>query len=233
MSETLARPFEMSPHFDVAVFSCGAMLAAHPGAVIYTVFSGCPASDVTTDWDRHCGCDNAARAMRERSLEYDRALDPLAAVPDRGNFLDAQYVPSAPRAHAPTQDAIARALNQALRRHAARTLVIPFGLFHSDHQLVHRACVDVWRAHPELAGFAYGDALYPRLAGQLQTRIADLVTRSIIATPAIEHGRADRSHQAAKRDAVNAYASQLKAFGPDGYDDVFSTERCWKLELAA
>jgi LmbE family N-acetylglucosaminyl deacetylase len=170
--------------------------------------------------------------MRERSREDDRALELLAAVPDRGNFLDAQYVSFAPPAHASTQDVIAQALDRALRRHAARTLVIPFGLFHSDHELVHRACADVWRANPGLACFAYEDALYRRLAGQLQTRMADLVSRGIIATPATEHWRSNPSHQAAKRDAVNAYASQLRAFGADGYDDVFCTERCWKLELA-
>lgn len=38
--------------------------------------------------------------------------------------------------------------------------------------------------------------------------------------------------QGLKREAVGAYASQLKAFGPEGYDDVFCAERCWKLELA-
>jgi LmbE family N-acetylglucosaminyl deacetylase len=232
MSDTFARPLVTSPHFDDAVFSCGAMLAAHPGAVVYTVFSGCPTIDVTTEWDLHCGFDNAAHAMHERSLEDERALDVLAAVPDKGDFLDAQYIPYVPPGSAPTQEAIAQALDQALRRHAARTLVIPLGLFHSDHELVHRACADVWRANPALACFAYEDALYRRLAGRLQTRMADLASRGIIATPAPVHWRVSHSHQAAKRDAVKAYASQLKAFGPDGYDDVFCTERCWKLELA-
>ena len=233
MSDNFVRPLVMSPHFDDAVFSCGAMLAAHPGTVVYTVFSGCPATDVATDWDLHCGFNNAANAMHERSLEDRRALDVLSAVPDRGDFLDAQYVPYVPPAHAPTQDGIARALDWALRRHAARTLVIPLGLFHSDHELVHRACADVWRANPELVCFAYEDALYRRLAGQLQTRMADLFSRGIIATPAIEHWQADPSHHAAKRNAVQAYKSQLKAFGSGGYGDVFCTERCWKLELAA
>jgi LmbE family N-acetylglucosaminyl deacetylase len=231
MSDSFARPLVVSPHFDDAVFSCGAMLAAHPGTVVYTVLSGCPAADVTTDWDHHCGFDSAVHAMHERSLEDQRALAVLDAVPDRGDFLDAQYVPFVPHAHAPTRDAIAQALERALRRHAARTLVVPLGLFHSDHELVHRACADVWRANPGLACFAYEDALYRRLAGQLQTRMADLVSRGVIATPAIEHWRSNPSHQAAKRDAVKAYASQLKAFGADGYDDVFCTERCWKLEL--
>jgi LmbE family N-acetylglucosaminyl deacetylase len=232
MSDTFTRPLVMSPHFDDAVFSCGAMLAAHPGAGVYTVFSGRPAADVTTEWDVHCGFDNATRAMHARSLEDDRALDVLAAVPDRGDLLDAQYVPFVPAAHAPTQEAIAQALDQALRRHGARTLVIPFGLFHSDHELVHRACADLWRANPSLACLAYEDALYRGLAGRLQTRMADLVSRGIIATPMSAHWRANAMHQAAKRDAVRAYASQLKAFGPDGYDDVFCIERYWKLELA-
>jgi LmbE family N-acetylglucosaminyl deacetylase len=232
MSDTFARPLVTSPHFDDAVFSCGAMLAAHPGAVVYTVFSGCPTIDVTTEWDLHCGFDSAAHAMHERSMEDERALDVLAAVPDKGDFLDAQYVPHVPAASAPTQEAIAQALDQALRRHGARTLVIPFGLFHSDHELVHRACADLWRANPSLACLAYEDALYRGLAGRLQTRMADLVSRGIIATPMSAHWRANAMHQAAKRDAVRAYASQLKAFGPDGYDDVFCIERYWKLELA-
>ncbi|MGA7814079.1 PIG-L family deacetylase [Caballeronia sp.] len=175
MSDIFARPLVMSPHFNDAVFSCGAMLAAHPGTVVYTVCSGCPAADVTTEWDLRCSFDNATHATQARSLEDDRALDILTAVPERGDFLDAQYVPFVPLAHAPTQEAIAQALDHALRRHGARTLVIPFGLVHPDHELVRRA---------------------------------------------------------AKRRAVKAYASQLKAFGPDGYDDVFCTERCWKLVFA-
>jgi LmbE family N-acetylglucosaminyl deacetylase len=232
MSDIFARPLVVSPHFDDAVFSCGAMLAAHPGAVVYTVFSGCPAADVTTQWDLRCGFDNATRAMQARSLEDDRALDILAAVPERGDFLDAQYVPFVPLAHAPTQEAIAQALDHALRLHGARTLVIPLGLVHPDHELVHRACADVWRAHPELTCLAYEDAIHRRRAGRLQMRMADLVSCGIVATPAFTHWRSDPAHQAAKRDAVKAYPSQLKAFGPDGYDDVFCSERCWKLVLA-
>jgi LmbE family N-acetylglucosaminyl deacetylase len=104
-------------------------------------------------------------------------------------------------------------MDRALRRHAALTLVIPYRLFHSDHELVYRACSDLWRANLELACFAYEDALYRRLAVRLQTRMADLVSRGITATPAIEHSRSSPCHQAAKSNAVKAYASQLKAFG--------------------
>jgi len=34
MSETSPRLFIVSPHFDDAVFSCGALLAAHPDAAV-------------------------------------------------------------------------------------------------------------------------------------------------------------------------------------------------------
>jgi LmbE family N-acetylglucosaminyl deacetylase len=227
MSEQFSRPLVVSPHFDDAVFSCGAMIVAHPGAIVLTVFSGCPDGDVATDWDRHCGFSNAAEAMHERTCEDDFALELLGAVAERGDFLDAQYVAYGTP---PTIESIAHTISDAVSRHAVRTVLIPLGLFHSDHELVHRACIDVWRANPALACFAYEDALYRRMSGRLQMRLADLAARGISATPEPAHWRANQRNQARKRDAVKAYASQLKAFGPEGYDDVFSTERCWKLE---
>jgi LmbE family N-acetylglucosaminyl deacetylase len=229
MPENISHPLVVSPHFDDAVISCGAFIAAHPGSVVHTVFSGCPAEDVTTDWDQHCGFTNAAEAMRERACEDDFALEILGAVADRDDFLDAQY---APYGTAPTVESIASKLGEAVRLHAARTLLVPLGLFHSDHELVHRACIDVWNAKPALKCFAYEDALYRRMSGLLQARLADLAARGISATPEPGHWRANQHDQALKREAVKAYASQLKAFGPEGYDDVFCTERCWKLELA-
>jgi hypothetical protein len=70
--------------------------------------------------------------------------------------------------------------------------------------------------------------------GLVQMRLADLAASSIIATPVSE--RIDTAalarHQGAKQRAVNRYISQLKAFGPNGYDDVFATERFWSLQTA-
>jgi len=229
MSENFSHPLVVSPHFDDAVFSCGAFIAAHPGSVVHTVFSGCPAGDVRTDWDQHCGFSNAAEAMYERACEDDFALKILGAVAEHSDFLDAQYVPYGT---APTVESIASKLGEAVRRHAVRALLVPLGLFHSDHDLVHRACINVWNANPALKCFAYEDALYRRMSGLLQTRLADLAARGISATPEPVHWDVNQPDHALKREAVGAYASQLKAFGPEGYDDVFCTERCWKLELA-
>ena len=111
MPENISHPLVVSPHFDDAVFSCGAFIAAHPGSVVHTVFSGCPAEDVTTDWDQHCGFTNAAEAMRERACEDDFALEILGAVAERGDFLDAQY---APYGTAPTVESIASKLGVAV-----------------------------------------------------------------------------------------------------------------------
>lgn len=162
MPENVSHPLVVSPHFDDAVFSCGAFIAAQPGSVVHTVFSGCPAVDVTTDRDQHCGFSNAAEAMHERACEDDFALKILGAVAERSDFLDAQYVPYGT---APTVESIASKLGEAVRLHAVRALLVPIGLFHSDHELVHRACIDVWNANPGLECFAYEDALYRRMSG--------------------------------------------------------------------
>lgn len=227
MSPPLAPALLVSPHFDDAVFSCGAMLAANPGTVVLTIFTGQPETSVSTDWDARCGFADSSAAMDERTLEDSRALNILDAFPERANFLDSQYVEFG---MTPSREAIAHSLTTALDRHDASAMYLPLGLFHSDHKLVHGACCDVWRDRPSLTCIAYEDALYRRMDGLLQERLSDLAVRRISATPVATHWRAIESHQSMKRAAVRAYVSQLKAFGPDGYDDVFCVERFWKLE---
>lgn len=199
MPENVSHTLVVSPHFDDAVFSCGAFIAARPGSVVHTVFSGCPAGDVTTDRDQHSGFGNAAEAMHERACEDDFALKILGAVAERGDFLDAQYVAYGT---APTAESIASKLGEAVRLHGVRALLVPLGLFHSDHELGHRACINVWNANPALKCFAYEDALYRRMSGLLQTRVADLAARGISATPEPAHWRANQHDQALKREAV-------------------------------
>lgn len=220
-----SRILVISPHFDDAVFSCGAWIASIGGARVCTVFAGCPDADVATDWDRQCGFSDARQAMRERIAEDDRALEVLGATGERLNFLDAQYVPYG---DAPTVDAVERALGTIIRSSEPATLVIPLGLYHSDHVLVHAACRDAWRSSRGLACIAYEDALYRRMDGLVQQRLADLLAHGITATP--EAG--GEYPVQPKRKAVAAYESQLKAFGPHGYGDVFAGERYWRLGLA-
>ena len=51
----------ISPHLDDAVLSCGALLAAHRGAVVATVFAGVPRDPrQRTEWDARSGVADAA-----------------------------------------------------------------------------------------------------------------------------------------------------------------------------
>jgi hypothetical protein len=59
-----------------------------------------------------------------------------------------------------------------------------------------------------------------------------LAQDGITATPVSERIDTDAlaRNLAAKQRAVSRYASQLRAFGPNGYDDVFAPERFWTLQ---
>lgn len=212
----------VSPHLDDAVFGCGNALAAHPDSVVITVFAGTPRHGaMATDWDRQCGFADAASAMQARREEDRRALAALQARPLWLDFCDRQYdEPATPRD-------VAAELERVLRGLPAGPVLIPFGLFHSDHLLAHEAGMLALSLLPDRLPLAYEDALYRALPGLLQQRLAALAQDGVCATPTPLPGALD---ERAKRQAVQAYASQLPLFGDDGLDDLWRPERCWALE---
>jgi LmbE family N-acetylglucosaminyl deacetylase len=218
----------ISPHLDDAVFSCGAALAASPGAVVCTVFAGAPREALVTEWDAQCGFANAHEATHARRAEDAAALDALDARPLHLDLLDSQYAGDG----SATSDEIAAALIGVIHTNSFATLLIPLGLFHSDHHLVHAACRSVWRAEPMLTCIAYEDAIYRRIRGLVHARLDELSQDGITATPDSAPIDADAlvRNLAAKQRAVSRYTSQLRAFGPSGYDDVFAPERLWTLQ---
>lgn len=211
----------ISPHLDDAVFSCGQWLGAHPGAMVVTVFAGMPrdASRLTV-WDRHCGFGSAGEAMQMRREEDHRALTLLGAQPHWLDFTDSQY------GETPTLGEVALALQNLLQALRPPSVLFPLGLFHSDHHLVHEASMTALRHTPGASAWAYEDCLYRALPGLLQERLAALHEAGMCATPvrwhALENGPL-------KEAAVRAYESQLRAFGPQGYDDTRRPERYWEL----
>jgi LmbE family N-acetylglucosaminyl deacetylase len=227
MSETSPRLFIVSPHFDDAVFSCGALLATHPDAVVCTVFAAPPEQDMHTEWDRLAGFDSAFASVHARTLEDDAALDVLDAVPVRMPFRDAQYRDS------PSVGKLATALEEVIYRSTANTLVMPLGLHHPDHVLTFDACCEILPRLSHLTWFGYAEAIHRCQPGVVEARLADLTERGILATPAHpvigSHTIGAERQALLKREAVYAYASQLRAFGPHGCDDVFGAERYWQL----
>ncbi|CAE6756077.1 hypothetical protein R69927_06468 [Paraburkholderia domus] len=228
MSETSPRLFVVSPHFDDAVFSCGALLAAHPDAAVCTVFAAPPEQEMHTEWDEKSGFTSAHQAIHARTLEDNLALEVLDAIPLRMPFRDSQYMDS------PSISKLAAVLEETIYRTTANTLLMPLGLHHDDHVLVFEACCEILPRLSHLTWFAYEDAIHRRTPGVVQARLADLAQRGIVATPAYPsagHTIDLTRRTLLKCEAVNAYESQLRVFGAGDYDDVFATERYWQLSV--
>lgn len=213
----------ISPHLDDAVFGCGEWLQAHPGTRVVTVFAGNPAHDTPlTDWDARCGFEATRDVVAARRAEDRAALAVLGAEPLWLDFLDSQYGAS------PCVEDVATAIGELLDwQHADAPFLFPLGLFHSDHALVHDACLVAWRRRPRPAQL-YEDALYRGAPGLLQRRLAALQQQGVELTP-VKEPRASDAAVAAKARAVQCYESQLRAFGAGGYDDLSRPERRWRL----
>jgi LmbE family N-acetylglucosaminyl deacetylase len=216
----------ISPHLDDAVFACGEALSHHPGARVTTVFAGTPPPDAPlTAWDRDCGFASGQEAIALRREEDRAALTVLGAHPCWLELRDQQYV----HAHAP-QDA--RDLRDSLAARVEATapghVLLPLGLFHSDHVLASNAVLAFAQHFPGIRWTAYEDALYRRLPGLVQRRLQELQAQGWEATPEeLPGGRLER-----KRRAVACYASQLRGLGTAqrlGHADAFARERYWAL----
>jgi len=221
----------LSPHLDDAVFSCGAFLHGCAKAAVATVFAGIPAgADELTSWDASSGFSSARQAVTMRREEDRQALAILKAQPVWLDFLDSQY------GDTPSVGAVAAAIAALLESHAPATILFPAGLFHSDHVLVHRAAISVLPDYPQAAWLMYEEALYRRIPGMLQERLAALLHADIQATPLAAPARPGAFADMSKREAIHCYASQLRALEAtvrDGYGDAFTDERFWRVRPAA
>lgn len=216
----------LSPHLDDAVFSCGHLLATHPGSTVVTVFAGYPADEkVLTEWDERCGFSSSQEAVLSRRDEDRQALSLLSARPVWLDFLDSQY------GHSPCPRQLASTLLQTLVDLDPYELALPLGMFHSDHLLVHDAAVDLLGELPGLSHvYLYEDVPYRSQPGLLQQRLSALAAQGLLATPQGEELLQPSQRKAA---AVAAYASQIRALGPRSQADLRRPERLWLLEKPA
>ncbi|MGF6969796.1 LmbE family N-acetylglucosaminyl deacetylase [Paraburkholderia sp. WC7.3g] len=226
--ESNQRLLVISPHLDDAVLSCGLLIAARPCTVVCTVFTAPPAENMTTDWDCASGFADAFEAMRARQAEDREALGLLSAVPVHLLFRDAQYRAS------PDVDALITALNETVADTKPTLVLMPLGLFHSDHVLVASACLALMQRHLATPFIAYEDVPYRRMPGVVQARLYELAKRGYAAdTPHALDVPATPQQERMKRAALDTYRSQLRAFGPDGQASLFSSERYWQLGRVA
>ena len=214
-----ARVLVLSPHLDDAVFSCGELLVDLRRPIVATLFAGVPPpGQQTTPWDQLSGFTNSVEAMQARRAEDARALDMLGAVPEHFDFLDHQY------GSTPSAAQLTASVDSLIGVHRPDVVMVPIGLFHSDHVLVHDAALACRSAAVTWLG--YEDVPYRRRPGLLQQRLQVLHSQGSRATPLPERGRArERKHA-----AVRAYRSQCHAFGEHGLTDTAAPEGYWLLE---
>lgn len=232
--------FVVSPHLDDAVFSCGMLLAAWPGAVVCTVFCGAPEPPMQTPWDASAGHRDSTEAMRARIAEDERALSIVGARGVRLPFLDSQYGAT------PTAEDVARALGDAWRGSGATTLIAPLGLHHSDHILVSDACRLLCRREGLAQAVVYEDAIYRTRRGAARVRCEALAEEGWRFesfepfTALVQYDRSDALRTDAKIPhypaaanakwrAVHAYRSQLRAFADSHPHDLSEPERYRRL----
>ncbi|MEH1123240.1 PIG-L deacetylase family protein [Micromonospora sp. CPCC 206061] len=206
----------LSPHLDDAVLSAGQFVAAHPDAVVATVFAGVPDAGENGGYDRRTGFASAAEAMARRRDEDAIALALLRARPAHLDFLDRQYRRPSP------DEAIADRLRALIVAHRPATVLGPIGLIHPDHRQVGRVWPAVAREFPAMTVLAYEDLPY---RVQFPLRAADVVRAFAAAHGAVEMAP-DGGPLGVKAQAMLAYASQLATVQPLA---CLAPERLWRL----
>jgi LmbE family N-acetylglucosaminyl deacetylase len=187
------------------------MLEAHPGSIVVTVCAGRPSPNAAlTEWDRAAGFQAGDDVMGVRRKEDERALTLLSAHPLWLDFCDRQYRPS------PSPESVMEALHQVVLGGHVTTIVLPLGLFHSDHVLTHDATLLLRRRHPRLPGLA-------------EARLNACASAGLTLQPAAFPVNPLTNR---KQAAVECYQSQLRALstpGRPGYVDTVSEETFWRI----
>lgn len=219
----------VSPHLDDAVLSAGGLLAAHPGSVVATVLTASrPAGTAPTDWDRASGLGQpGVDPPTVRRAEDQAALEAVGATPQWLDVLEEQYGGTV------EVDEVADLLADVLEAHPASAVVMPLGLWHHEHQMVHLACRSLLTADATRSWFAYADVPYRRLDGgrHLEARLLQLRHEGLSLVPQ----PAPPEHLAEKQRALGHYRSQLRALGgpgKPGWRDALEPEQWWRLEWA-
>jgi LmbE family N-acetylglucosaminyl deacetylase len=221
-----ARTLFVSPHLDDAVFGCGALIASCSEAVVVTLFAGRPVPDSPlTPWDAECGFRAGDDVVGIRRDEDRQACGLLHARPIWLDYGDDQY------GHSPEVGALTASLDALVATQKPESVYIPLGLFHADHRRACDAALALIGSGPGHVWYAYEDAIYRRIPGEVESRIATLrrrghaLVRWDFPTDAAAHAR--------KAEAVARYRSQLTALSTrPALSDTQAPETYWRIAHA-
>lgn len=226
----------LSPHLDDAVLSASASLLDAPGTRVVTCFAGAPPPGTPpTGWEKRCGARDAHEHVLARREEDRRALTALGAEPRWADLLEDGH-----RTGTLTPDELAEHLREHIPE--GSTVLAPLAVGgHPDHLLVHRAAARLDGQGYAGQLLLYADLPYASTGGwpdwvlprhrRLARRVARLAGRQGRPTGALADacersdvrlGRLDATVHVlrgrrweAKREAVQAYASQVRALHLD------------------
>jgi LmbE family N-acetylglucosaminyl deacetylase len=212
----LDRLLVISPHLDDAVVSCGALMLAHPGATVATLFAATPATytDPLNEHDTDCGFAPGDDTMALRRDEDVRALAAVGAVP--------RWLALCQNSHVERADPIAEpagavdALASTIDELRPTCVVAPLGLSHPDHQACHVSALAARDRVDAMPWLWYSDLPYAFIPRVLAARFRALHKIGITATPACPLVSHDF---AAKWRAFGEYATQVPVL-----------ERLWRLQ---
>ncbi len=205
---TLDKLLVVSPHLDDAVISCGALLLAHPGATVVTLFAASPDAyaDPLNEHDTDCGFQPGDDTMAARRDEDVRALAAVGAQPRWLDFCQNSHVERADPIAIPP--GAVDALVAVIAEVDPTCIVAPLGLLHADHQVTHTTALEVRAQEGRHPWLWYSDLPYAYVPRVLATRFRILHKAGWVASPTCP----PRSHDfAAKWNAFLAYASQQPA----------------------
>jgi LmbE family N-acetylglucosaminyl deacetylase len=211
----LDRLLVISPHLDDAVLSCGALLLAHPGATVATLFAASPDtySDPLNEHDTDCGFQPGDDTMAVRRDEDVRAMRRLGATP--------RWLSLCQNSHAARADPIAvppgavDALVETIADVQPTCVVAPLGLSHPDHQACHLSALWARDRADAVPWLWYSDLPYTFIPNVLAARFRALHKSGYTASPACPSVSHDFD---AKWNAFGEYATQVPVL-----------ERLWQL----
>lgn len=210
----------VSPHFDDAVLSVGQVMAGRPNMTVATVFASPPRhAAMSTPYDKACGFDSAADAIRGRRAEDLAALGLLDARHRWLKFADHQYQEPADEA------LILEKLTQVVARLSPRLMIGPLGLAHPDHHTTRRVYQRLV-ATIDVETWIYED-LPSRVLWPEEVPEALAWWKGMGHKP--ELGFIGDGPLSRKQEALACYASQMKILDALSEHAYLVPERLWRL----
>ena len=224
----------LSPHFDDAALSLGGLIAksTHSASspIIVTAFTGTPKTATTTVWDSKSGFKDSTEAMTRRANENSNAANTLNSQIVNLDYLDNQYRPSI--ATSTLESNIAADIIKLIKNYDTSTssmeiygpAIFSAKVNHYDHAILHDAYMDViaeYKPRGIVIFFIYEDFPYAEEAGAPKVDIAKALRSN---TPNFSYAPiyiplSDYA-VSVKKDAIQAYTSQIKAMAANGLDIV-------------